>query len=258
MDSNSKQQLNSAFRRGGKIKDPPPEIEIVSPHEVYLLDEEGDRVRKICGRQKSGFPKGYVCEQSAGHGTNHPGVGNCKKHDSSIPNPKNVGLWDRLNKDQGLPSTLAEYLENASDIEERHLTSVDEDIKALYGLFTYQMSKRKKAALAKGDIDEEQQLQLSNADLELALKIMDKILKAKEVRLKLSRELTLDTSTIKMFVNQIFQVATQKLPEHQAKMLLNAFLDQVIIPFQTKGRIKGGDFEYSPMSGQLMGDIKDE
>lgn len=252
-DSYTKGKLSSHLRKAAQVKDPPPLIEKITPHEIYLLDEDGERVKKICGAPKRNMPPGYVCLQSAGHKTSHPGYGACKSHDTSIPNGNNIGLWDRLNKDAGLPSTLAEYLQNASEIEEQHLTTVDEDIKALYGLLQYQLSKRQK--YQNKENQDEEEIFLSNSELDLALKIMDKILKAKDLKLKLSRELTLDTSTIKQFVNQIFQVATQKLPEHHAKMLLNAFLEEVIIPFQTKGRIRGSDFQYDPQSGKLLKEV---
>ena len=257
MDTYSKYELTNAIKKGGNIREDPPLVEKVNPYEVYLLDEEGERLKKICGGQRRGLPEGYVCTQSAGHNTNHPGIGPCKKHDYSIPNSRNTRLWDTLNRAHGLPSTLSEYLSYSDDIEERHLTTVDEDIKTLYGILSYQLSKRNidSEDLKKSE-KELKEITLSNADLDLALKIMDKILKAKDIRMKLSKELILDTSTIKMFVHQIFRVATEKLAEHQAKMLLNAFLEEVIIPFQTKGRIKGSDFNYEPESGKIIGEVK--
>lgn len=73
-------------------------IEIVSPIEVWTLDEEGRRKRRICGQYKSMrlprfVPDGvtnphgvqdpqqeYRCAAAAGYRTDHPGIGPCKWH----------------------------------------------------------------------------------------------------------------------------------------------------------------------------------
>ena len=58
--------------------------------------------------------------------------------------------------------------ENAQIIEERHLTSVDEDIKGMYALVSYVMQRRR-------DLENPEEGYLTNQDIELVMKITDKI-----------------------------------------------------------------------------------
>jgi len=66
----------------------PPTVETVSPFEVYLLNENGDRVRRICGAKRRNLPKRFVCTRPPGGGTDHKGSGRCKLHE--------VSQWARL------------------------------------------------------------------------------------------------------------------------------------------------------------------
>jgi len=76
----------------------PPTLEFVSLIEIYKLDDEGNRSRRVCGQPKakrlpSFVPDGmdnphevanprdeYRCCQTAGHRTSHKGLGPCKRH----------------------------------------------------------------------------------------------------------------------------------------------------------------------------------
>jgi len=62
-----------------------PEIEHVSSTENWLLDDYGNRVRRICGAQRVGQPQGRVCLVRAGNRTIHVGLGPCRKHEPSGP-----------------------------------------------------------------------------------------------------------------------------------------------------------------------------
>ena len=84
------------------LKKPPPKILTISKIECYLLDEQGERVRRICGmrRQKSfpshvpvgiDNPHGWVnpldqarCLNHAGSNTDHVGIGPCRLHMAQI------------------------------------------------------------------------------------------------------------------------------------------------------------------------------
>jgi hypothetical protein len=39
--------------------------------------------KRLCGAQRTNQPPGVLCEQRAGWGTEHPGVGHCKRHGGS-------------------------------------------------------------------------------------------------------------------------------------------------------------------------------
>jgi hypothetical protein len=43
------------------------------------------RDKELCGAQRYGAPKGALCRQRAGWGTDHPGIGRCKRHGGKTP-----------------------------------------------------------------------------------------------------------------------------------------------------------------------------
>ena len=222
-----------------------PRIKKVSVYECYLVDERGRKKRRICGTQRNRMPEGYVCTNNAGRGTDHPGIGPCEFHDRQISNPRNTGLWLRLNKEAGLPSNLLEFLESAEDIEETHLVNVDDDIKNLYALQAVVLSSRKASEDGEDGV-------LYSKDIDLLMSITDKILKAKALRVKLNKEMSLDITTIKLFVNQIFKIIVAETAETVSRRILTAIVDGVIVPFRTQGRIKGGAFEYDPETQEIV------
>jgi len=60
----------------------PPNVHEVSPYEVYLINPDGTRGRRICGAKRANLPPQYVCLMPAGKGTDHVGVGRCRIHHS--------------------------------------------------------------------------------------------------------------------------------------------------------------------------------
>ena len=89
-------------------------------------------------------------------------------------------------------------------------------------------------------------------DIDLMLKIIDKILKAKEIRVKLKKEVSLDMSTVSSFIDQIFKVIISSASKATADKVMAEIVKEVIIPFKTQGRIVGKDFEYDPQANTLF------
>jgi len=219
----------------------------VSPYEVYLLDEGGNPSKRICGVQRNNRPKGHLCHMDAGAGTNHPGVGPCSSHDRQLANPNNTSLWHKLNREHNLPSTLMEFLENAQDIEDRILASIDDDIKFLYALKAYFLEKRGRNADGK-------EIDLSSDNIELALKITDTIIKAKEKRVKIKKEIVLDATTVRAFIDQIFRVIVANTNQAHSRRILTEILDGVILPFKQSGRISG-DIGFTNNTRKIAKDV---
>lgn len=209
-----------------------PKYKKVSPYEVYLLNDEGEPSKRICGVQRNNRPKGYLCHKDAGAGTSHTGTGPCSAHDRQITNPNNTGLWHRLNREHNLPSTLMEFIENASDLEDRVLTSIDDDIKFLYGLQAYFIEKK---GLGKDGKESE----LSSDNIELILKISKEIIAAKEKRVKIKKEVVLDATTVRAFIDQIFKIIVANTNQAHSRRILTEIMDGVIVPFKDSGRISG-------------------
>lgn len=219
----------------------------VSPYEVYLIDKEGQPSKRICGVQRNNRPKGHLCHMDAGAGTSHPGVGPCSSHDRQITNPNNTSLWHRLNREHNLPSTLMEFLDNARDIEDRVLASIDDDIKFLYALQAYFLEK-------KGQNADGKEVDLSSDNIELALKITDSIIKAKEKRVKIKKEIVLDATTVRAFIDQIFRIIMANTNKAHSRRILTEILDGVIMPFKQSGRISG-DLGFTNNTQKIAKDV---
>jgi hypothetical protein len=233
-----KKQLKTTIRKAGQLAhSSKPKVKKVTPYEVYLIDSKGRESKRICGTQRNSMPEGYYCVNASGEGTDHPGWGQCQYHDRQLSNGQNTGLWLTLNRQAGLPANLLEYYQNAEVISEEHLSSVDDDIKALYALQTYILSRRR---------DENNDGYITNQDIDLVMKLTDKIFKAKELRVKLNKEVSLDTTTVKAFVDQIFKIIMANAAKNVGKRILTEILDEVIVPFKTQGRIVGAEFDYTP------------
>lgn len=225
-------------------------------NEIYLIDNHGDKLFRICGVQRNNMPPGYLCINKAGFKTQHYGWGPCYLHDRQLTNPRNTGLWAKMNEKAGLPKNLLAYLENADELENTALAQVDGDIQGLYALLVYVMNRRRVPANKERDgKDAEDTVNLSNDDVDMILKITDKIMKAKDLRLKLNKELTLDMTTISSFIDQLFQVIISSTSPGIGKKLLAAILEEVIVPFKTQGRIKGDNFEYDIGADKLYSKI---
>lgn len=233
-----RKQLKTTIRKAGQLAhSSKPKVKKVTPYEVYLIDSKGRESKRICGTQRNSMPEGYYCVNVAGEGTDHPGWGQCQYHDRQLSNGQNTGLWLTLNRQAGLPANLLEYYQNAEVISEEHLSTVDDDIKALYALQTYILSRRR---------DENEDGYITNQDIDLVMKLTDKIFKAKELRVKLKKEVSLDTTTVKAFVDQIFKIIMANAAKNVGKRILTEILEEVIVPFKTQGRIKGTEFDYAP------------
>ena len=78
------------------------------------------------------------------------------------------------------------------------------------------------------------------------------------VRPKLKKEVSLDTTTVKAFVDQIFKIIMQNAAKNVGKRILTEIMDEVIVPFKTQGRIVGKEFDYKKESDALEAEVTDD
>lgn len=238
------------------VQETKPLVTKKSESEIWLINPHGDKLYRICGIQRKDMPLGFVCINRAGYKTAHVGQGLCNKHDLRLTNPKNVGAWAKLNEKAGLPQNLLGYLEHTAKLEDTFLAQVDEDIKGLYALILYLMNRRKKEPEKGEGKEEPEEGFLVTTDIDLILKITDKIFKAKDLRLKLNKELTLDMTTISAFVDQMFKVIMANTGEKVGKVLLDTILKEVILPFKEQGKIKGDGLIFDAKTKELWKEIE--
>jgi len=90
-----------------------PKVEEISLREIYLLNEQGHRVSKICGKVDE---EGWPCTKSSGVGTLHEGEGRCKQHDS--PDTDKKEYLGRLLETLSADSDMTEFFKKADLAEE--------------------------------------------------------------------------------------------------------------------------------------------
>ncbi len=253
METQSYNITNALQRAGEVIRERIPHVDQVSPHEVYLLDAKGKRARRICGAQRHKLPIGYVCLQIAGAGTEHPGEGACSAHDLYLINPNNTSLWNTMNRGKNLPANLMELMENAQLLEETHLSAIDEDIRMLYVLVQNTLDRNSIHVLNPDTGEQELTFSMGSHDTELVMKLLDKVIKAKQMKAQLHKELAMDSTMVKAFIDQIFKIIVTSVAPQQSRRVMEEILEKVIVPYRTKNRIKGAEFQYEPSAADMAG-----
>jgi hypothetical protein len=189
--------------------------------ETWLIDPSGIRLRKICGHASQ-----YgVCLLPSGLMTDHYGKGRCKKHSrSALYNPQ-------LNQVEGLPTRFIQLLQHVDTMEDTVLLNVDHEIKFFYTL----------------------QLMLTTMSpdgINLPIEVIEKlqsltmdIVKTKAIKNKIQREMRLDASSIKEFIEQIFKIIVQRVPKPEAQNILQDIMNEVIVPYRNQARISGSTID---------------
>lgn len=115
--------------------------------------------------------------------------------------------------------------------------SVDTEIKMLYALQNYIMTMGEEMTLDQ---------------IETVRGITLDLVKAKGLKNKIQRELRLDATSVREFVQQIFEIIAGRIRGPEAKNLMNDILNQVIIPFRNKDRIHSGEIDPDQMKNSFL------
>ncbi len=92
-----------------KLSKEPPKIEEISSKEVYLLDDNNNRVSQICGWIDTETK--WPCLRTAGEGTIHAGTGRCSSHGSDTGESQYL---DRLVDSISAESELHHFFDQAN------------------------------------------------------------------------------------------------------------------------------------------------
>lgn len=214
MEKEEKMELN----KEKKLKEPPPRYEKVNATEVWLLDKDDNRIKRICGVQKRGWPEGYVCENEAGKGTEHFGYGPCNLHEPKVV-VKRRSMWKRIHdEDPDVAPSLNEALGKVEKIEKGELSNISHDIELLYALLFKQLEAKE---------GKEWTAEQSAYTKEI---IMD-IVKAKEAKNRMEKSTLVSPKLLRDFIHQVFAVIQQTISsEQESRKVMERILDSVIIP----------------------------
>lgn len=106
-------QIERDVNKEKKLTTPPPPIEEISSKEVYLLDANNNRLRRICGYldKETNWP----CQRDSGEGTVHVGIGRCSSHDGGAGQNE---YMERLLSTIDKESELYDFLNDSSNANE--------------------------------------------------------------------------------------------------------------------------------------------
>jgi len=203
-----------------------PNIEVITPEEIYLTDLEGRRTKRICGAEREGIPKEFPCVEAAGLDTRHPGIGRCAKHDilAIKINPKST--YGLISKSK-TPSTLLDYLDQALSIDPIHSTSFDTEIALLQGILTMMIDTLGENPSVKR--------------LDEIGKQAERLAKLKQIKMDSARRAQLDFKVVGRLVKGIFIAIKMHTSPEASKRIISDILTSTINPMMISGDIGVGD-----------------
>lgn len=232
--------------------EPPPTVEVVSQTEVYVVDKDGNRIKRICGYKTADETP---CLNPAGHGTVHRDFGYCKVHDRKTKGGSK--MWGLFAEEKGLPKNLGGLFQRAKELEDEDLSKMDGDIQLAYVLLADTLSPLKDNSNGKKN-KEELDRRLTIAEKDHALRILRFISEAKRNKSTMEKEVKLDITTVKDFVVQIFKVIEQTVQGHKAADVMNAILSQVLLPLKAQKKIADAEsVDFSDITPKALKDINE-
>lgn len=210
-------------------------VEVVSRNEVHLIDEDNERLKRICGHIKK---DGLRCKAPAGWKTDHTGYGLCYHHDKGRDASQS---WRQLSKEMAEGSSLGKILERSEDGEVA-VNDVTDEIKFQQSLllwFIDHVMNRENFDEDGNPIDPE----FTPKDIKILKTLNQDMIKAKESAAKIKGSLKLDAVVVRKFVDSILTFLVSEL-EHQLNKsevmsLMEKMMEKVLVPMSSKGMING-------------------
>ena len=225
----------------------PPSVHYASKMEVFLLNEHGERKRKICGaprrRMPAVIPDGiynpydvksprlaYPCTKASGHGTDHLGAGYCRTHETYANAVDNRSLGDNVMSKESVVKVknFDQYVRLVKEtMQPEELWDIQRLLVELEAMRRY----------LKDQVNEEG---MKYETIDALLKIIKQSLDAQLVQVKRDKSL-LEMHGIKQvletFINGIVMVVERELLSHPeiAVSVLKAIEDEVLIPISETG-----------------------
>ena len=197
-----------------------PNIERVSDQEVWLLDEEDQRIRRICGKIRPGMPDEFPCEEDAGKDTAHENSGYCLVHDVSIDLiPKGRNTYERLINIEE-KRTLLDFIVNTSTDESEHHTSVDSEIELLEAIIAKLVDANKDSLTTKGADD--------------IAKVAQKLGNLKKIKIETLKKEKLDSEVIAKFLKAVMGIIKMHTSIQTSKSIIMDIITNVAVPMMNR------------------------
>lgn len=210
-------------------------VKIVSKNEVYLLDDEGDKLKRICGAVKK---DGLRCKAPAGWKTDHTGYGLCWHHDKG---KDGVESWRKMTSDIAKGSSLGKILERNKDGHVA-VNDVTNEIRFQQDLLLWYVDH----VMNRKNFNEEgvpEDPEFTPKDIKILKNLNQDMIKAKESAARIKGSLKLDAVVVRKFVDSIltFLVSSleNKLRKNEVMSIMEDMMEKVLVPMSSKGLING-------------------
>jgi len=214
-----------------------PKIERISDVEVWLLNDDNDRIRRICGKVRQGIPAEFPCLEDAGKGTEHEGAGYCDIHDISVQIVDKVRNTYSSIIDLDKKRSVMDYLVRSSQEESEHHTSVDSEIELLEALIASLIEDNKTSITPKKADD--------------IAKVAQKLGNLKKIKIEAMKKEKLDSEVVSRFLKQIMGVIKMHTSQQTTKNIIADIISQVVVPMMHRD-------EMTPTSKKLFKSMVNE
>lgn len=169
-----------------------PDVEYVGEREIWLVNEQEQRIKRICGHTLKDMPSGYLCLNDSGFRTNHKGVGYCFWHDYKQEGKSWLQQITKLAKNQNLQTIL----EDVSDTENK-LEDISEELQLQRAIVAWYIDWIG-TATETGDPNPD--------DMDRLMKYVREIRQTKESGARIRGSTQLEEMTVRSFIDQVFTV----------------------------------------------------
>jgi len=225
-----------------KIDVSKPKIEVISHDEVYLLDPEGNRTKRICGAKREGIPGDFPCVELAGLNTTHSGVGKCHLHNKSLEVAKKISTYHKMIEVNIENKTLKDFLNLTETQDVEDLTSVDPEIKLLQGMISMRLSGQEG---------------LSAKDATDVSRMIEKLGRLKSLKVESAKKAQLDFTVVNKLLKGIIMSIRMHVSPEAAKRVIADVITTTVNPMMSSGDVSYGDInELKKLSGKRVKDLQ--
>ena len=211
-------------------------------YEVWLLDEEGERIKQVCGYPKKGTPKillrnglkkDLICNKSPGFGTIHKGVGFCDSHERGTLTTTSRNFLE-IARVYSENNSLSDILKEV-ELMEIKATDVVDEIKMLTALQLQLMEWI-------DDTEDVDGRTWNPIRVSMMVNILREIIKSKESAARIEGSMRLELNTLQQVVEMIMSFLVKELnnlniPRDKVTEILHKMTEEVFVPLTNQSMI---------------------
>lgn len=206
-----------------------PKIKVISHDEVYLLDNEDNVIKRICGAKREGIPEEFPCTNNAGEGTKHEGAGRCLIHDKALSKHQERNTYTIL-IDKDKPRTILDYLTLSTSLDSNRLKNVDSEIQLLESSIASVLEKHKDTMTMKTAKELSQ--------------IIEKLGRLKQIKIDSDKKIQLDFGVVTKLIKGVMLAVKMHINSPEVfRRIISDILVTTINPMMASGDLSPGNID---------------